>query len=87
MDQSTYDPCLQINNTLFLADETFIKVERNKLRKAKFVAKERTVNTPLGAYIASIYQLEALFNLSFTTQLFIACQEVLVKAYNSISVG
>ena len=41
---------LQTNNTLFLADKTFTKVEQNKLYKAKFIAKEReqlTVNTPL----------------------------------------
>ena len=32
---------LQINNTLFLADKTFIKAKQNKLYKAKFIAKER----------------------------------------------
>ena len=32
---------LQTNNTLFLADETFIKVKQNKLYKVKFIAKER----------------------------------------------
>ena len=31
---------LQTNNTLFLADETFIEVKQNKLYKAKFIAKE-----------------------------------------------
>ena len=41
---------LQTNNTLFLADETFVEAEQNELHKAKFMAKEReqlTVNTPL----------------------------------------
>ena len=40
---------LQTNNTLFLADKTFIEVKQNKLYKAKFIAKEYkqlTVNTP-----------------------------------------
>ena len=32
---------LQTDNTLFLADKTFTKVEQNKLYKAKFMAKER----------------------------------------------
>ncbi len=31
---------LQTNNTLFLADKTFAKVEQNKLHKAKFIAKK-----------------------------------------------
>ena len=31
---------LQTNNTLFLADKTFIEVEQNKLYKVKFIAKE-----------------------------------------------
>ena len=62
MDQSTYDPCLlqsnkpfgivglQTNDTLFLADKTFVEAEQNELRKAKFMAKEceqLTVDTPL----------------------------------------
>jgi len=62
MDQSTYDPCLlqsnkpfgivglQTDDTLFLADKTFVEAEQNELRKAKFIAKERkqlTVDTPL----------------------------------------
>ena len=41
---------LQINDTLFLADKTFVEAEQNELYKAKFMAKEReqlTVNTPL----------------------------------------
>ena len=32
---------LQTNNTLFLADKTFIKAEQNKLYKVKFIAKKR----------------------------------------------
>ena len=52
MDQSMYDPYLlqsnkpfgivglQTDNTLFLADETFVEVEQNKLYKVKFMAKE-----------------------------------------------
>ena len=51
-----YDPCLP----------------QNKLHKAKSMAKERKqlmVDTlPLGAYIASIYQLKASPNLPFTAQ-------------------
>ena len=31
---------LQTNNTLFLANKAFIKVEQNKLYKIKFIAKE-----------------------------------------------
>ena len=31
---------LQTNNTLFLADKTFIEVKQNKLYKVKFMAKE-----------------------------------------------
>ena len=53
MKQSTYDPCLlysnrpfgivglQTNNTLFLGDDDFAKVEHLKLLEAKFLAKER----------------------------------------------
>ena len=81
IDQSMYDPYLlqgnkpfgivglQTNNTLFLVDKTFTEAEQNKLYKAKFIAKEYkqlTVDTPLGAYIASIHQLEASLDLSFT---------------------
>jgi len=70
MNQSTYDPCLlytnsngfgivglQIDDTLFLADETFVEAEEAKLQEAKFLAKEReklTLNTPIkfnGGYI------------------------------------
>ena len=71
MDQSTYNLCLlqsnepfsivglQTNNTLLLADKTFVEVEQNKLRKAKFMAKERkqlTVDTPL-KFNGSLIQL------------------------------
>jgi hypothetical protein len=41
---------LQTNNTLFLADKTFADAEKNKLYKAKFIAKEQkrlTVVVPL----------------------------------------
>jgi hypothetical protein len=41
---------LQTDDTLFLADETFVEAEQNELHKAKFMAKEReqlTANTPL----------------------------------------
>ena len=31
---------LQTNNTLFLADKTFIKIKQNKLYKVKFIAKK-----------------------------------------------
>ena len=53
MDQSTYNPCLlysnnpfrivglQTNNTLFLADNTFIDAKQSELYKAEFIAKER----------------------------------------------
>ena len=53
MDQFIYNPCLlqsnkpfsivglQTDNTLFLADETFIEAEQNKLYKVKFMAKKR----------------------------------------------
>jgi len=53
MDQSMYNPCLlysnkpfgivglQINNTLFLVDNTFTEAKQSKLYKAKFMAKER----------------------------------------------
>jgi hypothetical protein len=58
----TYDPCLlysnkpfgivglQTNNTLFFADKTFANIKKDKLYKAKFIAKERkrlTVAAPL----------------------------------------
>src|SRR6266702_1123658 len=49
-EQSTYDPCLlytqsnglniiglQIDNTLFLADQTFVNIKETKLQKAKFL--------------------------------------------------
>ena len=52
MEQSTYNPCLlytllnglsiiglQIDNILFLADQTFIDAEETKLQEAKFLAK------------------------------------------------
>jgi hypothetical protein len=60
--QLTYDPCLlysnkpfnivglQTNNTLFLIDKTFTDTEKNKLHKAKFIAKKQkrlTIITPL----------------------------------------
>jgi hypothetical protein len=41
---------LQIDNTLFLADKIFANTEKNKLYKAKFMAKEQeklTTATPL----------------------------------------
>ena len=41
---------LQTDDTLFLADKTFVEVEQNKLYKVKFIAKEHeqlTINTPL----------------------------------------
>jgi hypothetical protein len=54
MRQSTYDPCLlyrnedslgviglQTDDTLLLADETFARIEEEKLREAGFTAKER----------------------------------------------
>jgi hypothetical protein len=62
MDQSTYDPCLlysnrpfgvvglQTDDTLFLADDEFAKLEENELQKAQFMAKEReqfTAATPI----------------------------------------
>jgi hypothetical protein len=71
MDQSTYDPCLlqsnepfsivglQTNDTLLLADETFVEAEQNELHKAKFMAKEHeqlTVDTPL-KFNSSLIQL------------------------------
>ena len=59
-----YDPC-------FPQNETFTKAEQKELHKAKFMAKEREqfmVHTPQGAYIASICQPKASFNLSFTAQ-------------------
>jgi hypothetical protein len=31
---------LQTDDTLFLADETFVEAEQNELHKAKFIAKE-----------------------------------------------
>ena len=31
---------LQTNNTLFLADKTFVKAEQNILYKVKFIAKK-----------------------------------------------
>ena len=31
---------LQTNNTLFLANKTFVKAKQNKLYKVKFIAKE-----------------------------------------------
>jgi hypothetical protein len=58
----TYNPCLlysnkpfgivglQTDNTLFLADKTFVNTEENKLYKAKFMAKKQerlTAVTPL----------------------------------------
>ena len=52
MEQLTYNSCLlytqlngfgivglQIDNTLFLADQTFADIEETKLQKAKFLAK------------------------------------------------
>jgi len=57
-----YNPCLlysnkpfgivslQTNNTLFLADNTFIEAKQSELYKAKFIAKEReqlTANIPV----------------------------------------
>jgi hypothetical protein len=63
MNQSTYDPCLlythengfgiigvQTDDTLILADETFAKTKEDRLRKAKFLSKEReklTAKNPL----------------------------------------
>jgi hypothetical protein len=62
MTQLTYNPCLlynnkpfgivslQTNDTLFLADKTFVNTEKNKLYKAKFMTKEQerlTIITPL----------------------------------------
>ena len=62
MTQLTYNPYLlysnklfsiiglQIDNTLFLIDKTFIDIEENKLYKVKFMAKEwerLTTITPL----------------------------------------
>jgi hypothetical protein len=41
---------LQTDNTLFLADKTFADTEKNKLYKAKFIAKKQerlTAATPL----------------------------------------
>jgi len=52
MEQLTYDPCLlysplnglgivrlQTDNTLFLADQTFVDTKKTELQKAKFLAK------------------------------------------------
>ena len=64
MDQPTYDPC-------FPQNETFTKAEQNELHKAKSMANEREqfmVDTPLGAYIASICQPKASSDLSFAAQ-------------------
>jgi hypothetical protein len=62
MAQSTYNLCLlysnkpfsivglQTNNTLFFTDKTFANAEKNKLYKAKFIAKKQkrlTVAAPL----------------------------------------
>ena len=62
MTQLTYNLCflynnkifsiigLQIDNTLFLIDKTFVNIKENKLYKAKFIAKEQerlTTITPL----------------------------------------
>jgi hypothetical protein len=53
MKQSTYDPCflysnrpfnvigLQIDDTLFIKDDDFVKKEQAGLEKAKFMVKER----------------------------------------------
>jgi len=63
MKESTYDPCLlythesgmgivglQFDDTLFVGDEEFAKNEEEKLKSAKFMAKERetlTINKPM----------------------------------------
>jgi hypothetical protein len=55
MSQSTYNPCLfyfnnpinfkivglQINNTLLLANLVFTALKQKKIKKAKFLTKER----------------------------------------------
>jgi len=55
MNQSTYDPCLfhlnnptnfkiislQTDNTLLLANSAFTASEQEKIKKAKFLTKER----------------------------------------------
>jgi hypothetical protein len=53
IEQSTYDPCLlysnypfsivslQTDDTLFVGDDDFAKVEHLKLQEANFLAKER----------------------------------------------
>src|SRR6266702_5194815 len=60
MNQSTYDPCLlylnnptnfeivglQTNNTLLLANSAFAASEQEKIKKAKFLTKEREQLTP-----------------------------------------
>jgi hypothetical protein len=70
---------LQTNNTLFLADKTFADTKKNKLYKAKFMAKEQerlTAATPLkfnGAIIQlvsdriTLIQEQQYTNLSIIT--------------------
>ena len=50
---------LQTNNTLFLVNKIFIKVEQNKLYKIKFIAKKRS-NLQL---ICPLNLIVVLFNL------------------------
>ena len=82
MNQSMYDPCLlqsnepfgiiglQTDDTLFLADETFINTEQNELYKAKFMAKEweqLTVDIPI-KFNNGVIQLLANGSITLTQE-------------------
>jgi hypothetical protein len=71
MTISTYDPCLlittiengfsiirmQIDNTIILADEHFLTLEKNELLNAKFITKSKEKLTPNSLLIFNEYIL------------------------------